>query len=58
MGEGIDSSRITAHYDNGVLSLVIPVSGRAKPRKIEVVSGQAHEPVDAIDASPARDTAS
>lgn len=58
VGEGIDSSRITAHYDNGVLSLVIPVSERAKPRKIEVVSGQANETVDAIDASPARDTAS
>jgi HSP20 family protein len=39
LGEGIDSANISAHYDNGVLSLVIPVSERAKPRKIEVVSG-------------------
>jgi len=36
VGEGIDSAQITAHYDNGVLSLIIPVSERAKPRKIEV----------------------
>ncbi|SMQ74844.1 Hsp20/alpha crystallin family protein [Agreia sp. VKM Ac-1783] len=36
VGEGIDSASITAHYDNGVLSLLLPVSERAKPRKIEV----------------------
>jgi HSP20 family protein len=39
VGEGIDSDAITAHYDNGVLSLVIPVSEKAKPRKIEVMTG-------------------
>jgi HSP20 family protein len=40
VGEGIDSDRISAHYENGVLSLLIPVSERAKPRKIEVSTGQ------------------
>ena len=39
VGEGIDSEKISAHYDNGVLSLLIPVSERAKPRKIEVTTG-------------------
>jgi HSP20 family protein len=39
VGEGIDSEQITAHYDNGVLSLLIPVSEKAKPRKIEVSTG-------------------
>jgi HSP20 family protein len=39
VGEGIDSEKISAHYDNGVLSLLIPVSERAKPRKIEVSTG-------------------
>lgn len=39
VGEGIDSDKITANYGNGVLSLVIPVSERAKPRKIEVTAG-------------------
>ncbi|GAA4267576.1 Hsp20/alpha crystallin family protein [Frondihabitans peucedani] len=43
VGEGIDSERITAHYDNGVLSVVMPVSEKAKPRRIEVTSGQASE---------------
>jgi HSP20 family protein len=39
IGEGIDAEKIAAHYDNGVLSLLLPVSERAKPRKIEVQSG-------------------
>jgi HSP20 family protein len=43
VGEGIDSANISAHYDNGVLSVIIPVSERAKPRKIEVSSGRAQE---------------
>lgn len=39
LGEGIDSERISASYDNGVLSVVIPVSERAKPRKVEIATG-------------------
>lgn len=38
IGEGVDTSAISASYDNGVLSVVIPVSERAKPRKIAVQS--------------------
>ncbi len=38
LGEGIDSSRISATYENGVLSVTIPVAERAKPRKIEVTT--------------------
>lgn len=40
LGEGVDAEKITAHYDNGVLSVVIPVSERAKPRKIEVAANK------------------
>src|SRR5690606_8244881 len=36
LGQGIDTSAITANYDNGVLSVVIPVSEQAKPRKVAV----------------------
>jgi len=39
LGEGIATDRISAHYDNGVLSVVIPVSEKAKPRKVEVAAG-------------------
>ena len=38
LGEGVDSERISASYDNGVLSVVIPVSEKAKPRKIEIAA--------------------
>ena len=49
LGQGIDTERISANYNNGVLSVTIPVSEKAKPRKIEVNSEgsqpvlQAHE---------------
>ena len=38
LGEGLDLDKIHAHYENGVLSLTVPVSEKAKPRKIEVQS--------------------
>ncbi|MFP7760027.1 Hsp20/alpha crystallin family protein [Marisediminicola sp. LYQ85] len=38
LGQGIDTEHIEASYDNGVLSVTIPVSERAKPRKIEVTN--------------------
>lgn len=49
LGQGVDTERISATYDNGVLSVTIPVSEKAKPRKIEVMAEgrasvvQAHE---------------
>ena len=36
LGDNLDLDRIEAHYDAGVLRLIIPVAERAKPRKIEV----------------------
>ena len=38
IGEGVDSANISASYEDGVLSLVIPVSERAKPRKVQVMT--------------------
>ena len=38
LGQGINIEGISAKYENGVLSVLIPVSERAKPRKIEVSS--------------------
>jgi HSP20 family protein len=38
LGDGVDSAGISASYDNGVLSVTIPVSERAKPRKVAVTS--------------------
>ncbi|KAD3720656.1 Hsp20/alpha crystallin family protein [Arthrobacter yangruifuii] len=36
LGQGIDTEKISAQYENGVLSVIIPVVERAKPRKIAV----------------------
>jgi HSP20 family protein len=47
LGDTLDTDRISAEYHNGVLELTIPVSERAKPRKIEVAANghQQAEPV-------------
>lgn len=39
LGEGVDAEKISAVYDNGVLNVIIPVSEKAKPRKVTVLSG-------------------
>lgn len=44
LGQGIDTENITASYRNGVLSVTIPVSEKAKPRKIAVATETAGEP--------------
>jgi HSP20 family protein len=36
LGDNLDTERVKAEYDAGVLRLTIPVSEQAKPRKIEV----------------------
>lgn len=41
LGDGLDTERMHATYEHGVLTVTIPVAERAKPRKIDVaVSGQ------------------
>ena len=41
LGDGVDADKITASYDAGVLSVIIPIAERAKPRKIGVSTGHA-----------------
>lgn len=40
LGDGVDTERITASYDNGVLSVHIPLLERAAPRKIDIAQAQ------------------
>lgn len=47
LSDGIATESISASYDNGVLSVTIPVTERAKPRKVEV---QTTETVPAVSA--------
>lgn len=39
LGESLDTDRIQASYEHGVLTLHIPVAEKAKPRKVEVTTG-------------------
>ena len=45
LGDNLDTEKIAASYDAGVLTLRIPVAERAKPRKIEVTTGDAEAKV-------------
>ena len=40
LGESLDTEHMTAHYTDGVLRLEIPVAEQAKPRKVEVRTGE------------------
>ena len=39
LGEGLDAEHLTASYDYGVLTVTVPVAEEAKPRKVEITSG-------------------
>jgi len=48
LGDNLDTDDISASYEAGVLSLVIPVAEKAKPRKIMVSSnGQGRQAINA-----------
>ena len=46
LGENLDTDRIEASYNEGVLRLHIPVAEKAKPRKIAIGRGDAHHALD------------
>lgn len=43
LGTNLDTEHIRAEYEDGVLTLVIPVAERAKARRIEVASRSGHD---------------
>jgi HSP20 family protein len=46
LGENLDAEQVEARCENGVLTVVIPVAERAKPRKVEIASGEGAKPID------------
>ena len=50
LGETLDSERIDATCENGVLTLRIPVAEAAKPRKVSITSGAGNGQPTAIQA--------
>ncbi|MEO9200138.1 MAG: HSP20 family small heat-shock protein [Antricoccus sp.] len=47
LGDNLDTEKINASYETGVLTLTIPVAERAKPRKIEISSNRDQQTIDA-----------
>ncbi|SIR90263.1 Hsp20/alpha crystallin family protein [Williamsia sterculiae] len=50
LGDGIDGSAITARYDNGVLSVTIPVAEKAKPRRITIEHSETPQSIEATSS--------
>lgn len=38
LGDTLDTDKLEAGYDNGVLTLRIPIAERAKPRRISITA--------------------
>jgi HSP20 family protein len=51
LSDNLNTDAIEASYDHGVLSLRIPVSEAAKPRKVQVTSGDRKEVIEANASS-------
>ncbi len=43
LGDQLDTENIDASYDNGVLTLTLRVAEQAKPRKVEIASGNTQQ---------------
>ena len=53
LGDSLDVDNMQASYDNGVLTLEIPVSEQAKPRKIEVSASEGTQGAQTVTAGSA-----
>lgn len=45
LGDALDTEKVAASYEQGVLTLRIPVAERAKPRKIAVAGADSSDPL-------------
>lgn len=51
VGNIVDPDAVTASYDAGILTVTLPISAKAKARKVQVVFDERAEPQQAADAS-------
>jgi HSP20 family protein len=47
LGESLDTDRLEARYDAGVLTVTIPVAEQAKARKVEIHAGSGPDVIEA-----------
>jgi HSP20 family protein len=52
LGESLDAERVEAGYDQGVLTVTIPVAEQAKPRKVDISASRSGK-ARAIDTTTA-----
>jgi HSP20 family protein len=50
LGEGLDAAQMHATYENGVLTVTIPVAEKAKPRKVAVETPHRQASIEANTA--------
>jgi len=50
LGDTLDGGDVHASYDKGVLTLTIPVAEAAKPRRVEVTSGDGSDAIEATSS--------
>jgi HSP20 family protein len=51
LGDSLDTERITARYDQGVLTIMIPVAEQSKARKVQVAHSGEPEAIEASSPS-------
>ena len=51
LGDSLDTERITARYDQGVLTITIPVAEQSKARKVQVAQGGGPEVIEATSSA-------
>jgi HSP20 family protein len=51
LGDSLDADHLDASYDGGVLSVRIPVAEKAKPRKVEIASGEGARQIESSSSA-------
>ena len=51
LGDSLDTDRIAARYDRGVLTVTLPVAEQSKARKVEIAHGSEPQVIDATAAA-------
>ena len=51
LGEGLDAEHIEARYEQGVLTVIVPVAEAAKPRKVAIATGGGQQAIEANSAA-------
>lgn len=47
LGDALDTTRVDATYEHGVLTLSVPIAEQAKPRKVQVTTAGGSRTIDA-----------